>query len=117
MDLPENNLQETSRTEDLREECEDLRRQVNLLFGGLVVASCTLMLYLCLQAKRAAAELKLIQPQADQVLKAVEQDNAAAEGIYAKLAEFARTHPDFQNKIFYKYKMAGTNAPAAAPKK
>ena len=65
MDQPENDLQKMPQSADLREECDDLRRQVNLLFSGLIVASFTLTLYLGLQAKRAAAELKNIQPRAD----------------------------------------------------
>jgi hypothetical protein len=116
MNQPENNLEEASHSADPQEEREDLRRQANLLFAGLIVASFTLTLYLGLQAKRAAADLRVLQPRADQVIKAVEQDNKDADAIYTNLAAFARTHADFQNKIFFKYKMT-TNAPAAEPKK
>jgi hypothetical protein len=116
MNEPDIHIQDTASANDLRGECEDLRRQVNLLFGGLLVASLTLTAFLGLQARRASAELAAVKPQAEQLLKAVQRDDAGAQATFAKLLEFARTHPDFADKVLSKYKV-NTNAPAAAPKK
>ena len=111
MSQPENDLREATESTELREQCNDLRRQFNLLFGGLIVASFTLTAYLGLQARRAAQEYAIKRPIADQMIKTLTDDNATAQDILAKLNEFARTHPDFR-----KY-LPATNAPAAAPKK
>lgn len=92
-----------------------LRRQTNLIFAAVVISSFTLTAYLGLQARRSAADLALLQNRDAEVNKAAEQDYANNQAIFAKLTEFARTHPDFQ-KIFAKYRL-GTNAPSAPPPK
>jgi hypothetical protein len=112
-----NNLEDNaSAAADLKETCENLRRQVNLLLGGLMITSFTLTAYLGLQARRASAELAVVQPRAEQSRKLMDQDDASAEGIYTKLGDFAKTHPDYQNRIFSKYKMNG-KSPEPGPKK
>jgi hypothetical protein len=114
MNEPENNLQNTSRSVDSDEKYESLSRQVNLLFGALIVTSFTLTAYLGLQMRRASVELIAIQPRADEATKLIQQDDANAQSAFSKLEEFGRTHPDFQAKILSKYKV-NTNAPMAAP--
>lgn len=93
----------------------DLRRLVNLLFVGLIFTSFTLTAYLGMEARRAWVDLAIIQPRAERAVVMLNEDNASAEGIYMKLADFARTHPDFQNKVLSNYKVA-TTAPAGAKK-
>ncbi|HEY2081731.1 MAG TPA: hypothetical protein VGI88_03020 [Verrucomicrobiae bacterium] len=115
MNEPENNLQNPPRSMD-SETCESLRRQINLLFGALVVTSFTLTAFLGVQARRSSLEYLVIQPRAAEADKLLQQDNAAVQSTYSKLAEFGRTHPDFQAKVLAKYKI-NTNVPAATPKK
>ena len=114
MNEPESNL--TSRSVDNGETCADLRRQINVLFGVLVVTSFVLTAYLGLEARRASAELIAVKPQAEQAEKLIAQDNAAVQAIFSKLQEFGRAHPDFQARILSKYKVNGP-ATNAAPKK
>ena len=116
MNEPENNLQNAPRSVDSEDIIEDLRRQVNLLFGGLVITSFIVTAYLCLEARRASIDLLVIQSHAVEMAKLYEQDAASAQSIYVKLADFARTHPDFQKQIFFKYKF-NANTPAASDKK
>ena len=120
MNEPENNLQDTSRSVAGGETYEGLRRQINLLFGALIVTSFTLTAYLGLQARRASVELLAIQPRADEATKLIQQDDTSVKEAFSKLEEFGRTHPDFQATILSKYKVntnAPMSAPVAAPKK
>ena len=95
---------------------ESLRRQMNLLFGALIVTSFTLTVYLALQARRASMDLLVIEPRAAEAMKASQQDAASMQAVFVKLSDFARTHPDFQKQIFSKYKF-NTNAVTPPAKK
>jgi hypothetical protein len=86
----------------------ELRRIVNLLFAGLALTSFTLTAYLGLEARRASAELAVVKASEEKTVKAVHDDDASAEGIFNRLADFAKTHPDFQKQIFYKYNASVT---------
>ena len=111
MDAPDTNPQiENVSRSDNGEGFENLRRQITLIFGALIVSSFTLTAYLGLQARRASVELLTVKPRETEALKLVEQDNAAVQSVYAKLIEFGRTHPDFQKQILSKYKI-NTNMP------
>ncbi len=116
MNAPENNpdIENVPRLEE-GDGYENLRRHVTLLFGALIISSFTLTAYLGLQARRSSVELMNIKPREIEAIKAVDQDNAAVQSVYQKLADFGRTHPDFQKQILSKYKVS-TNAPPAVKK-
>ncbi len=97
-----------SRETELNRTCGELRRLVNLLFAGLTLTSFTLTFYLGLQARRASAELAVMKPREEARLKAIREDDASAEGIFNRLADFGKTHPDFQKQILYKYNASVT---------
>jgi hypothetical protein len=119
MNEPENTPQSAPRSVDGNETCESLRRQINLLFGALVLTSFTLTAYLGLQARRASMDYTLAKPRAEEAVKLFQQDNVTVEAALAKLADFGRSHPDFQTNILNKYKIskpaAVSSAPAATP--
>lgn len=112
MNPPENNpdIENLSRS-DSGEAYENLRRQITLIFGAVIVSSFTLTAYLGLQARRASMELMVIKPRETEAVKLITQDDAAVQSVYAKLVEFGRTHPDFQKQVLSKYKV-NTNMPA-----
>ena len=112
MNQPESDF---TRPIDSGEIYEDLRRQITVLFGALVVTSFTLTAFLGLQARRASVELQAVKPHVEEAEKLIAQDNATVEAVFSKLEEFGRTHPDFQSKILVKYKI--NNAAKTAPKK
>lgn len=116
MNEPENDFQSASR-EAMEENCGELRRMVNLLFGALVVSSFTLTAYLGLEGVRAAQEAAQGKQRLDEIGRAVQQDQAVIQVFYSKLEEFARTHPDFQNRVLSKYTMNTGNPPASGTKK
>jgi hypothetical protein len=116
MNEPGNDLQTDLRSPEDAETVESLRRQINLLFGGLIITSFTLTAYLGLEARRASADLVAIQQNADQVARISQQEGQAMQSDFVKLSEFARTHPDFQKQIFAKYKFNTNSAPAPAKK-
>lgn len=107
MNEPQANPQDFSSGADVIERCRDLQRLVNLLFTGLIITSFTLTAFLGLQAHRASVEVDITRSRAEQDTALARQSNAEAEAVYSKLVEFARTHPDFQNKVLSKYKVAG----------
>lgn len=100
---------------DNGDQIEDLRRQVNLLFGGLIVASFTLTAFLGLHARRASIDVLAAQNAADQTTRAVQQDQEAVRATFDKLKEFARTHPDFDKQVLSRFHL-NTNS-ATPPKK
>jgi hypothetical protein len=117
MDQPENNLQDASRPVDSHQDTsEDLRRQMNLLFGALLISSLTLNLFLGLQGKRAAGEYLAVRTRAIDQFKQNQQEIATIHNIYGKLVDFGRTHPDFQQRILSRY-LFDTNTPPAEPPK
>src|SRR5579871_2819895 len=83
---------------------QELQRLVNILFGALILSSFTLTVFLGLQMKRAHQEAANTKVQAEQLMQTVQQEDAGIQAAYAKLSEFARKHPDFQNRILSKYK-------------
>src|SRR5262245_31872815 len=111
MNEPESNLQNPST--DFAEKCDDLRRQLNLVFGAMIIISFTVTAYLALEARRATADLALLKPQADAAMKLVHQEDERTQAVLAKLSDFGRAHPDFQNRVLSKYQ----TAMSAAPKK
>ena len=108
MNETQTNPPDFSPAADLAEQCRNLQRLVNVLFTGLILTSFTLTAFLGLQAHRTSVELELIKRRADQDAALLQQDNAASQAIYAKLAECARTHPDCQNKVLAKYKVSSS---------
>jgi hypothetical protein len=116
MNAPENNpdIENVPRLDD-GDDYEDLRRQITLIFGALIISSFTLTAYLGLQARRASVELINIKPRETEAIKMVDQDNAAVQSVYGKLADFGRTHPDFEKQILSKYKVS-TNMPPGMKK-
>lgn len=106
-----------SRPAGNEDQIEDLRRQINLLFGALIIASFTLTIYLGLQARRASKDLAEVQNAVEQSLKMIQQEDGAAAGTIEKLKDFARTHPDFDKQQILPMFRVNTNAPAAPPKK
>ncbi|HXT10925.1 MAG TPA: hypothetical protein VN873_05120 [Candidatus Angelobacter sp.] len=115
MDEPQN-FQNTPRTVENDERIESLQRQNNLLFAVLLITSFIVTAYLGVEGHRASMDLMNLRLRAARTRSFYQQTDAANEALFQKLAEFSRTHPDFQKQIFFKYKLE-TNAPAAAVKK
>jgi hypothetical protein len=100
----------SAHTEDAHEKIESLRSQTNLLFGCLLIASLTLAAYLGLQTRRAHLDAVALKGPAAESERMLKQADASMNATLSKLAEFARTHPDFRKIVEY-----NTNAAPAAP--
>src|SRR5882762_2864487 len=118
-------------TDDVKQQCAALQRQVTTLLLALVVVSGTLSVFLWRQARYARADLEAVKQPAAQIIQAFnKQDKAYMDNFVARLADYGRTHPDFVPTL-NKYKIAvpaapitaspppatATPKPAAAPKK
>lgn len=105
-----------SEVAELRDECWDLRRQVNLLLIGLIVATFTITAFLGVQSIRAGKDLEQAKMQAGQVFTATHNDEAAIHALLARLTEYSRSHPDFA-QVLAKYQKPenGNTTPALPP--
>lgn len=116
MNEPGTDLSNASLPLDNGDAVENLRRQVNLLFGGLMITSFTLTAYLGLQARRASSDLMALAKPAEETARISQQEAQSMQGIVVKLEEFARTHPDFQKQVLSHYRF-NTNSAAMPAKK
>jgi len=106
-----------SRPAGNEDQIENLRSQMNLMFGALIIVSFTLTAFLGLQGRRASKDLVEAQSAAEQSFKMIQQEESAAGATIQKLKEFARTHPDFDKQQILSLFRVNTNAAPAAPAK
>ena len=106
--------QTTSDVNELRAECDWLRRQVQITLALLVVVSATLTLFLYKQVRDLNGALSGIRTTLENYQKG---EGGMTDELIRQLAAYGKTHPDF-NAIYTKYGLnqAVTNLPPA-PKK
>jgi hypothetical protein len=99
---------------ELKAECQWLRRQIQIILALLIVVSATLTFYLVKQVRDTNAGVVSIRAAIDNYNK---NEGALTDELVKRLAEYGRTHPDF-NAIYMKYGFNQvTNASPVAPKK
>ena len=111
MSEPENTPQSGSPVACPETNGEEMRRLVNILFGGMILTSFTLTAFLGVESRRATKDAAITKAQTVELTRAIQQTDADLQAAYTKLSEFARKHPDFQNQILSRY-FKFTNAPA-----
>jgi len=79
-----------------------LKRQVFTLLVALVVVSGTLTVYLYRQASIAGKDIATIQPQAQQLIGAFNQNQSLMIGFVNQLVAYGQAHPDFR-PVLLKY--------------
>jgi hypothetical protein len=92
----ENKSSELSEIVELRQQCADLRSQVNRLLMGLTVSSLILTAFFFIQMRRTVKDLGVVQTQAVQFSEANKKDEPLIKGFVGRLTEYARTHEDFR---------------------
>ena len=73
-----------------------LKRQVFTLLVALVVVSGTLTVYLYRQASITGKDIAAIQPQAQQLIGAFNQNQSLMIGFVNQLVAYGQAHPDFR---------------------
>ncbi len=96
---------------DLNSEVAALRNQVYVLLVALIVVSGTLTVYLYRQASMARKDIEAIQPQAEQIINAFNQNQGVMVNFVNQLVAYGQTHPDFC-PVLAKYGIA-PGSPAA----
>ncbi len=79
-----------------------LKRQVFTLLVALVVVSGTLTVYLYRQASITGKDIAAIQPQAQQLIGAFNQNQSLMIGFVNQLVAYGQAHPDFR-PVLMKY--------------
>jgi hypothetical protein len=110
----ENNPAQPTAKNDLLDQIIALRQQAFTTLLALVVVSGTLTVYLYRQANVAGKELKLIKPQAAQIIEVFKRDQPAMEAFVKQLTAYGVNHPDFQ-PILKKYGIVPQAQPTPAP--
>jgi|ERR1043166_4194690 hypothetical protein len=100
-------------TDEVKQQCAALQRQVTTLLLALVVVSGTLSVFLWRQARYAHADLEALKQPAAQIIQSFnKQDKANMDKFVARLADYGRTHADFM-PILNKYKITVPSVPIA----
>lgn len=97
-------------TDDLKQQCAALQRQITMLLLALVVCSGTLSVFLWRQARYARADLAAVKQPAAQLIQAFKQEKPNMDAFVARLVEYGKTHPDFM-PILKKYNIQISAAP------
>jgi hypothetical protein len=106
----------------LRAECDSLRHLTISMLILLIIVSGTLSIFLLRQYRNSQDELLQAQQQISAVMPQYQKVKPAWDDIDRKLAEYAKSHPDF-NDIAIKYGLkqpapsTGKAAPQASPSK
>ena len=87
---------------DSNSEISALKRQVFTLLVALVVVSGTLTVYLYRQASITGKDITAIQPQAQQLIGAFNQNQSLMIGFVNQLVVYGQAHPDFR-PVLLKY--------------
>jgi len=87
---------------DSNSEISALKRQVFTLLVALVVVSGTLTVYLYRQASITGKDITAIQPQAQQLIGAFNQNQSLMIGFVNQLVAYGQAHPDFR-PVLLKY--------------
>ena len=88
--------------DDLREHYAALHSLLTTLLVALTLVSLTLTAFIGLQSRRAGKEVKAIRPQATQIIEAYQKQQPAIKKFVAQLAEYGKSHADFE-PIMKKY--------------
>ena len=99
-------------SDDLQAQIDSLRQTVLSLLVLCVIVSGTLCIFLVRQHKMVANDLKVVRPQASQIISQYTKvTGPAMQEFVKKLSDYGKTHPDFA-PILLKYGL--TNAPTTA---
>lgn len=90
-----------------------LQKQLNILLVGLIVLSVTFGVFLWRQVHYLRKDLEATRPLYNAMMQSMAQERPVVDAFAAKLADYARKHPDF-TPIAQKYQLLGTNTPPAA---
>jgi hypothetical protein len=106
----------TTELDELREQHAGLRRQMVNMLILVIILSGALNMFLLRQYTYARKDLANVRPQAQQVINAYKKDAPIMGEFVRRLAEYGKTHPDFE-PIVTKYNLhpQQAQAPAGAP--
>jgi hypothetical protein len=98
-----------------RNEYESVQKQLNILLLAVVILSGTFSVFLWRQTRYLRRDLEGLKPLAGPVIQRYNQEKPTVDAFVAKVAEYARSHPDFA-PIAKKYQLQNvTNVPTAVP--
>jgi hypothetical protein len=101
----------------LKNQVAALERQVFSLLLALIVVSGTVTIYLYRQASLMRKDIEALTPQADQIIKTVNENRAAMSSFLGELGAYGQIHPDFEKQIMIRngFPPPGTPGTPAGP--
>ncbi len=110
MNESESKTTDASEISEVKAQCAKLSRQIPFRLAAMVVASVTFAGYVGLQVRRLGKDLDVLRPQGRQAVEATAKETPHIQEFMAKLADYGRTHPDFQ-PIMVKYGLTNSSGP------
>jgi DNA integrity scanning protein DisA with diadenylate cyclase activity len=99
----------------LKSQVAALERQVFSLLLALIVVSGTVTIYLYRQASLLRKDIEALAPQANQIIKTVNDNRAGMSTFLNQLAAYGQTHPDFEKQIMQRNGLVGAPGTPGAP--
>jgi hypothetical protein len=93
-------------------EISALKGQLFTLLVALIVVSGTVTVYLFRQASLEGKAITASKPQAEQLIKVFNQNQAVVQDFVKQVAVYGQTHPDFRPVLAKNGIVLSTNAPA-----
>jgi hypothetical protein len=101
----------------LKDQVAALERQVFSLLLALIVVSGTVTIYLYRQASMEGKDIQALTPQASQIIKTVNDNRGIMSTFLNQLAEYGKTHPDFEREIMIRNGLVPPPGGATPPAK
>jgi len=116
MNESENKTTDTPEISELKAQCAQMSRQITILLAALVVCSVTFAGFVGLQVRRLGRDLESLRPEGMRATEALNKETPHIQEFMAKLADYGRTHPDFQ-PIVAKYGLTNSGPVPLGSKK
>ena len=109
METPENQNSVADDFAELRDQHESLRHLINSVLMLVIVISGTMTVFLFRQNRFMSQELEAVRARHNNAVSAYKVVSPQIDDFERRLAEYARTHPDFA-PVLAKYRKAAATA-------
>lgn len=91
-----------------------LQKQLNIILLAVIVLSGAFAGFLWQQVRHTKSDLENMKPMASAIMQGYSQEKPMLDAFVGKVAEYAKTHPDFA-PVAQKYQLNQPGRPLPAP--